>query len=200
MASRLSDICYASGMILYSLIKKSLLCVKVYHFYSMDRLLHVFFIVFFIFSGLQAQSFSTCAEILASGGGSNTVGNRYFAYTIGEPVVVTQAGQARVMTQGFHQPEICKLVAVHDLDIEALQLSVFPNPASHQFNIRYKTGISDHLEARVFDLWGRIQRASFPLTSGNHTIICQDWVPGIYFLQIFQPDNGASAIVRIVLQ
>jgi hypothetical protein len=165
----------------------------------MNRFLRltVFFIVF---SGpLWAQGPTLVNQVLASTGHAATLNGWQWSYTVGEGVIATLEGTGFGMTQGFHQPEFAAFVATHDLDLEAWQLAVFPNPTADRLTVRYRDEAGRTLVATVVDLLGRTVLANEPLpTASGSQLDCSAFQPGAYLLFLREPVSGASATVRFI--
>lgn len=158
-------------------------------------------VLFFKTAQTHAQpDYSNCIQVVASTGKSAELNGRKWSYTVGEAFITTLTGSNSVVfTQGFHQPELCGIVATHDLDIELWELMVFPNPTADYVTVRYSDRQNARLEASVFDLMGRPILTSFLLADPSGTSLdCSDWQAGVYLLQLRDPSTGAGAVVRFV--
>ncbi len=151
------------------------------------------------FSQAQNQDLEFCNQVLASAGKSTVRAGRYYAYTIGEPVIFTLQGTTTDFTQGFHQPDLCVLVATNDLDLADWQMEVFPNPTADFLYVRYSAEHTGRLEATVFDVLGHliVHDISFDQPDGS-LLDCSSWQAGIYFLQLRDPVSKAVATVRFI--
>lgn len=140
-----------------------------------------------------------CRQVLASAGKDGQHDTRYFSYTVGEPFTSTLSGTLFKTTEGFHQPELCKLVATESLDLAKWQIEVFPNPTENYLSIRYAPQIQGQLEASVVDLLGRpvLTRHALDDPSGA-TLDCSNWQPGVYMLLLSTTDSHAAAVIRFI--
>ena len=73
--------------------------------------------------------FSLKSQTLISSGGS--VDNR-FSYSLGEVLISTTADTARIITAGFHQPNLWGVAVVENPGIRA---RVYPNPTSSRVTL-----------------------------------------------------------------
>lgn len=104
---------------------------------------------------------------------------------MGEPSITTLAGSSRIVTQGFHQPELCQVVSTHNFDLANWNVEVFPNPTSDFLTVRYSTGKGITLHATVFNLLGQVMLDNRLLAPSTGTQIdCAEWQPGVYILQL----------------
>jgi hypothetical protein len=177
-------------------------CVPLYAFIiihiAMSRFLY-FFVCACAATNLTAQSVGLCHQVLASSGGTGTQGGRLYTYTVGEPFILTLSTPNRVITQGFHQPDLCVPVSTQNLDLEAWALEVFPNPTAHQVSIRYAAGQNGQLVASVFDLLGRPVLLNQRLGNPEGSLLdSSGWQAGIYLLRLQEEDSQRSATLRIV--
>ncbi|MEO6760125.1 MAG: T9SS type A sorting domain-containing protein [Saprospiraceae bacterium] len=147
----------------------------------------------------QAQDIGICIQVLGAAGKSTVQAGRYYAYTVGEPFILTLEGSTREVTQGFHQPDLCVSVSTSDLDLSAWHLEVFPNPTTDVLQIRYDAGQNGQLEATVFDVLGHVVVNKLPLAdSGGSLLDCASWQAGVYFLLLRNPVTQATATVRFI--
>lgn len=153
-----------------------------------------------LFSSISfAQDYQTCIQVIASTGKSGTQGGLTFTYTVGEPVITTLTGNSGKLTQGFHQPELCKLVATKDFDLTAWDIEVFPNPTADALTVRFSNEKGSALRASIFNMLGQVMLSDQALTQpGGTRIDCAAWQPGVYFLQLQDPSTLGVASVRFV--
>ncbi len=146
-----------------------------------------------------SQDYQICTQVIGSAGKSATQGGLSFSYTIGESVITTLTGNSRILTQGFHQPELCMPVSTHNLDLADWDIEVFPNPTADILTVRYATEKSRPLHATVFNLYGQVLIANQVLSQPGGTIIdCAALQPGVYLLHLQDGDTAASATVRFI--
>ena len=147
----------------------------------------------------SSQNYGICMQVNASTGGSGAQGNYQVSWTVGETVISTISSASNVLTQGFHQPDVCNTVSTANLDLEALHLEVFPNPTSSNLTIRYNDVPQTSLQVLAFDVLGNRILQPLTLETPEGTILdTTGWQPGIYFLQIQDNQSKASATIRVV--
>lgn len=151
-------------------------------------------------SGISlAQGAETCIQVISSTGLTATQGGLTFSYTVGEPAITTLAGNTRKLTQGFHQPELCKLVSTNNLDLAAWDIEVFPNPTADALTIRFSDEKGAQLRASVFNLLGQVILSDQILTQPDGSRLdLAAWQPGVYILQLQDPATRGVASVRFV--
>ena len=148
---------------------------------------------------LSGQSTILCRQVLASAGKDGQHDVRYFSYTVGEAFISTLSGTQFKTTEGFHQPEICKIVATENVDLAKWQIEIFPNPTQDYLNIRYAPQTQGRLEASVVDLLGRTVLSTHTLNETSGTIFnCSNWQPGVYILSLTATDSHAAAVIRFI--
>jgi hypothetical protein len=146
-----------------------------------------------------AQGAEACVQVISATGLSATQGGLSFSYTVGEPVITTLSGNTRKVTQGFHQPELCKLVSTNNLDLVAWGIEVFPNPTTEAVTIRFSNEKGVQLRASVFNLLGQVIISDQPLTQPDGSRLdCAAWQPGVYILQLQDPVTRGVASVRFI--
>ncbi|MBC7776398.1 MAG: T9SS type A sorting domain-containing protein [Phycisphaerae bacterium] len=140
---------------------------------------------------LFSQTASPCREVLASAGGNAFVGGKNFEFTLGEPVIETIGLGANLLTQGFHQPEICPLtVGISEVN-NASGLSVFPNPTTGELYLRFDAPTGKTFQVQVFNAAGQLVR-DLPKSDDTKTNIvdCRAFPPSTYFL-LARTDDGS---------
>jgi hypothetical protein len=176
----------------------SFLCVFDLQSVTMSRLLPILLLTLGWSAALVAQN-SICRQVVASAGKTGQNGNRYFSYTVGEPVVFAGTSPTNKITQGFNQPELCALVSTNDVTLNAWNIEVFPVPTEQYLNIRFSAEKQGALRAAVFDAVGRLMYGPQQLDDPSLSRIdCADWAPGVYFLRLEATDAHAAATLRFV--
>lgn len=166
----------------------------------MNRLLHIpiFLAIFTVPHFLSAQ-IGICNQVVASAGKSTMQGGRWYTYTVGEPVILTLSGNGSKITQGFNQPDLCLPVFTNDLNLADWELEIYPNPTANLIHFRYTAEKDGRLRARVFDLLGRTVVEDFSIDQPNDTPMdCSTWQPGVYLVQMQDPQTKAVATARII--
>ena len=144
-----------------------------------------------------SQTYELCMQVIGSTGGHGIQAGYDFTWTVGEPVVATVNNFTRVLTQGFHQPDVC-VPTTHTLDLESIGLEVFPNPTSDALHIRYDASVPSALNFMV-DMLGNVVSVPQQLApSGASELNTSDWAPGVYFLQFFDKQSNRSSTVKVV--
>lgn len=159
-------------------------------------------LVFFLLSGaVRSQDISLCNQVLSAAGKTAVEQGNTWAWTVGEPVIFTFGPVVdRILTQGFHQPDLClPAVSTDDATLADWQIEVFPNPTSDVLHVRFSVEKTGALTATVFDLLGRVVLANALLDSPDDAVIdCSAWLPGVYLLHLQDRDTRASTLVRFV--
>ncbi|MEI6410658.1 MAG: T9SS type A sorting domain-containing protein [Bacteroidota bacterium] len=165
----------------------------------MNRLLFFTLFACIANTNLNGQSAMLCRQVLASAGKDGQHDVRYFSYTVGESFTSTLSGTQFKTTEGFHQPELCKIVATENVDLAKWQIEIFPNPTEDYLNIRYAPQTQGRLEASVVDLLGRTVLSSRTINDPSSAIInCSNWQPGVYILLLTATDSHAAAVIRFI--
>lgn len=91
--------------------------------------------------------------VLASSGSEGSSGGLQWAWTIGEPMIVTGTNPNVIATQGFHQPPADFSTAVVRPDDTRPDWLLFPNPTREFLHLRTTSTAATH--ALVLDALGR---------------------------------------------
>jgi len=165
----------------------------------MNRLSTIFLLLFSWAVTAPAQDFTIFNQVIGSTGHFAVEGDQQWTYTIGEVVIETMSVNNRTLTQGFHQPEFSRPVSTIDPELASWNIQVFPNPTVDVLNVRFDANLSGVLDAVVFDLYGRMLMQPQMLDQATGSIIdCTNWLPGMYILQLRDPQSLATATYRFV--
>jgi hypothetical protein len=165
----------------------------------MNRFLLLLLFSIFLHFSAAAQQFDVCMNVVASSGGQGIQGNRYIAWTIGEPFTQTIVGAGYAVTQGFHQPDPCGTSFVGTSDLADWGMSLFPNPTDGFALLRFSPEKKGSLLATAFDLLGRPMFENQILSTPEGSVLdASAWPPGVYFIVLQDPASQASAVLRLV--
>lgn len=158
------------------------------------------YLLFFLFPTywLNAQNPTLGMQVLASGGGSGAQGNYDVSWTIGEPVIQTIRNQSIIATQGFHQTNIFNSVSTWDPVLSALNISIFPNPATEQFHLKLEGYQGQNLELYVFDAFGKRVSGPVLIHEADTELECRNWPAGLYFVSLRNPESKTSAEMKLI--
>jgi hypothetical protein len=137
-------------------------------------------------------------EVVSSAGDSYTAGGYEVSWTLGEPVIETVKSTDNniTLTQGFHQTDIT-VVAIDDLALQGLDLSVYPNPVNSILNLK-ATGREDvKLKYSLFGVDGRLlfQRE---IVNNPEEINMLPYAGGNYLLKVSTAGNDPVRTFKIV--
>lgn len=165
----------------------------------MSRLLLTTFSWLLALLTCAAQDARLFNQVVASTGNVAVQQGRTYAYTVGEVVIFTGSFDDFKFTQGFHQPEHTKIVSVDQPELADWNISIFPNPVTDRLTVRFAPEKGSPLRVTVTDLSGRIIVADQLLNEPDGSQLdCTAWQPGVYFLQIRDPQSRAAATARVV--
>ncbi len=126
-------------------------------------------------------------EVIASAGGYSVVGtapNSFsISWTLGETIIPVFTNGDLVITHGFQQQMIVTTIE-ENLDI-AINLKVFPNPASEVVNIQFQEPVDGAITVSVLDSQGKlVKRDIIESTIVEKQINLQDFPAGVYYLRL----------------
>ena len=136
-------------------------------------------------------------EVYSCFGGDIRTDAFQITWTGGEPLFETYVANETILTQGFNQTVqvIEEITFIEELN---LHLSVYPNPASDylviQLNQEYKNGLS----VRLVNIQGA-GCGIFKFNSSTAVIDVSGLAPGMYYLQISDPDSNAMKTFKITI-
>lgn len=138
----------------------------------------------------SAQSIGP-ATLNAAGGSAAVAGNTY-EWSVGEMVLVNTAiASGLVVTQGTLQP-MAQSTGINDRKLALAGLSIYPNPANNQLNIKFDMARDLDVFLKLTDISGREQYLEKIKNHNGSTLITIDFKPyaaGIYMLQVETTDK-----------
>lgn len=147
----------------------------------------------------QGVGYQNCIQVISASGKTATQGGLTFSYTVGEPMITTLIGNTRIVTQGFHQPELCKVVSSASPVLEAWNVEVFPNPTSGFLTVSYAENQGRELHATVYNLFGQVMIDDYTLNRPEGVSLdCSNWQSGVYILQLKDPATLSVGAVRFI--
>ena len=143
-------------------------------------------VLFLIFNGaIHAQE----ATISAGNDASSSSGTVH--YSIGQIAYTTNSGINGSSAQGVQQPfEIMIVVGIEIKDIQ-LELSAYPNPATHFLTLKVENYAQENLTFQLTDMEGKLISSDF-ITSELTQIPMSQLPVASYFLTI----NGGNQLIK----
>ncbi len=155
------------------------------------------FILVLIFSNTRAQSYSTLAEVLSSGGGESTGGNYSNFGVTGETFVDYS------VTGGNYNTSIGFIYIACDGPNNVQEIfnnhfiRVFPNPSDGIINIENKNLKADKIE--IFNILGeKVYERIVETSRGMSLLDISELSEGLYFLKILDKDGEILKIEKII--
>jgi hypothetical protein len=124
--------------------------------------------------------------VLSNQGGFFSSSSGNISWTIGEPVSETYNGATKLMTMGFHQPELDFITLIKEQGEEQSVL-VFPNPVKDMLSINFKGLAQGNYKLELIDNIGKIiYQSQTEVTEGNSTfqLKVNEVAAGNYFLRV----------------
>jgi len=124
-------------------------------------------------------------DVIASAGGYNTATGITISWTLGETIIptFTSGDGTLILTHGFQQQLIITTV---EENLETLvTVTVFPNPASDNVNIRFNEAIDDEVKLVIVNSNGKpVKSIVIEATTLEKQINLQDIPAGVYYLRL----------------
>lgn len=133
-----------------------------------------------------AQGQSLDRSVIGVGGYSLVKENVVLSFTIGETAVSTLSGPTLIVTEGFQQPGIQKLISGIDEIIFINGLQVYPNPTPDLLHLGIPVDDPLKISAALFDMLGKKVFATDQLELiGNQYQLDLTGLPtGVYLLAV----------------
>jgi hypothetical protein len=146
-------------------------------------LFSIFFTLTLIAKGQQA--------VVVTGGDASGVGGSV-SYSIGQ--VAYTSNVAGFVNSGVQQPFEITITSVDD-SFRDLQLSLFPNPTSHELVIEMNNP-NNGISAEVFNSNGSLMD-TIRLAANRTTIPVSHWAPATYLIRLTD-ESGNTAVYQVV--
>jgi hypothetical protein len=159
----------------------------------------ILLLVHFVISATQAQSLKD--ETIANGGTTSTAGNgSALKWTLGELIVgKLDGGSGGSLGHGHQQIHIQQTIAVENIEMLSVELTVYPNPTTAAIHIQIDDLPQQPLQVELFDLNGKQLRTE--LLQDNSTMLSVENLPnGTYVLNIKDKLSQAQKSYKIVKQ
>lgn len=109
--------------------------------------------------------------------------------TIGQPYATTASYSSGVAFQpGFQQPTSNQRSMQVKEGTSTLNLSLYPNPATHTVKISSRETIKNGM-LKVFDSKGRLMWSEKVTDLNNYSLDCESWTSGFYMISIVDEQN-----------
>ncbi|RYD99678.1 MAG: T9SS type A sorting domain-containing protein [Sphingobacteriales bacterium] len=129
---------------------------------------------------------------LNAAGGSTAVSGNTHEWSVGEMVLVNTVTTAGlVVTQGVLQPML-QVTGIHDNEFALEGMSIYPNPASDQLNIKFNLPRNLQVSLKLSDISGRTQYFKKIKDHNGSALITLDfkaYAAGVYLLQVTTADK-----------
>ncbi len=148
--------------------------------------------------GSFGQGLSLCQQVIGTTGSSATESGLHYTYTVGEPVIFTLKKQDVdvVLTQGFHQPDVCLPVSTDNPEQWAgWDIQAYPNPVTDYLTLQYTAPTDALVQAKVVNTMGQIVMGLRATQANGDQIQCTGWAAGMYFLVLFNPETNATVTI-----
>jgi len=145
----------------------------------MKRSVLVLLLILFV-SSVNAQAKQ---EVIASAGGYNVGGGLSISWTLGETIIPTFTNGNLVLSHGFQQQLIVTAIEEH-IDI-AVNVKVYPNPASDVVNISFDEPVEGDISITVLDSQGKlVKKDMIEAAMTEKQINLQEIPAGVYYLRL----------------
>ncbi len=119
------------------------------------------------------------------------------SWTLGEPVTETFSNGNNILTQGFQQSKYT-IVNIEEINDNAHQINVYPNPSNDLINIEYKKEHKDMI-IELFDVQGRkLVSKEMKNNETKKQINLNSFSIADYFLRISTKDGELLKTFKII--
>ncbi len=133
--------------------------------------------LFLVVAKNKAQIISP--EVVSSSGETFINNSSIVDFSIGEIVIETYISSSKILTQGFHQPDLNGTDHIQELDIN---VSLFPNPTNSDLNIILSKAINAKII--ITDTKGRIVFSEESKNQKQFSYNLDFLNPAIYYISI----------------
>ena len=147
---------------------------------------------------LSSHSYSQtiARQSISSYGSTSSADGHSYSQTVGQAYNTKNSENTNV-TQGFLQPVSYTIEKVIQDNIEALEISVFPNPAHHSVILKSTNELEEAFIV-VSNLQGKMIYEQKIQRVKEHVIDCSLWSTGMYIIKIHDDSNKQSVNKLII--
>ena len=109
----------------------------------------------------------------------------------------SKSESGNTVLQGFQQPVVFSIEDKNDPLFNQLEVNIYPNPATYNVNITSQEKI-ENLHIDVMDIAGKIIQSEQILDANFHSISCESWSNGIYFISL-KDNNQKSKTIKLII-
>jgi len=135
-------------------------------------------------------------QSISSYGSTSSADGQSYSQTVGQAYNTKNPKNTKV-TQGFLQPVSYKIEKVIQDNIEALEISVFPNPAHYSIILKSTNELKEAFIA-VSNIQGKIIYEQKIQRVKEHVIDCSLWSTGMYIIKI-QDDSNKQSVNKLII-
>ena len=125
----------------------------------------------------------TTNSVVASSGGSGSVGGVSLNWTMGEPISKTLSNGTTTLGAGFQQGALT-VTSIDEKTTDATFLTVFPNPTTDKVIIKQSQAEAKKLHYDLYSLDGKVL-ASAQINSTEQTVDFSTLTKGIYIIKVY---------------
>ncbi len=145
---------------------------------------------------------SIAPQSINSSGTKMAQSNGSLSFTVGELVGLTQTdSNGNSLGSGFSVGATLSTVSILETDASVLDVNVFPNPTTELVNIQINYTLLDQVVVVITDMQGKeVYSGEYPGVSNVIGINTVSYVPGVYMLNIKNPNNRVLGTYKIIKQ
>lgn len=148
------------------------------------------------FCAINAGAQTVTPTVIASAGGSGTVGGITISWTLGELAVTTLKSGDLTVTQGFHQPPL-GTTSVDERPKLHLDLAAHPNPAASYLTVRLPI-VQTSGTFLLIDLLGRTLLSTVPTAGTTEMGLDLNGISeGTYVARYLAGETAWSTVVTV---
>ncbi|MEE4178111.1 MAG: T9SS type A sorting domain-containing protein [Bacteroides sp.] len=150
--------------------------------------------------GVPKESFSQSIkrQSISAMGSSTLTDGILVSQTAGQAFNTTGISDNKVaILPGFQQPNTLSIEALTELSLGALDLKVFPNPASYSFTLQSREELEESI-IQVWDMEGRPILVERVQNLQTFRMDCESWVNGIYFITVSDQSQRSSTFKLVI--
>ena len=149
-----------------------------------------------LMAGLLWAGFAQAQESANSSGGYATGSGGTVAYSIGQVLYTTSAGNNGNVAQGVqHAYEIFTL-GIKEMELN-ISLIVFPNPTTDNLTLQISDYNNENLSYQLFDMQGK-QLSNVQITEQQTKINMTSLPSAIYFINVVNQENKKVQSFKII--
>jgi len=142
-----------------------------------------------LLAGFANYAQNTDLQTVATAGNYYANSSASIDWTLGEIAIQTFENQQTILTQGFQQTLLSEIKTNIESVINAIEFSIYPNPASDFINIQQSNDCRTPYHLTLYSFLGNVVKTE-KINQVNHRLDVSGLKQGVYLIRISVKNNN----------